>query len=133
MSRQQGMTLVELVIVIAILGLLLTLAVPRYQWFVLRAHRTKAAAALLRTATCQERLRADSGHYDTSLCLPTNDASYAFAYQEPPSDTALAFTVQAQPRGAQVRDPCGTLVLDETGARDVSPAGADAQACWASR
>ena len=129
--RNNGFSLVELVLVVAILGLLLTLAAPGYQGFVRRAHRSDAIAHLLQMAACQERLRAENGAYDTTRCLPGASRRYAFAYA--PDSPPRSYVVEARPLDAQVDDTCGTLLLLHDGARQVSAPGADAVRCWAAR
>lgn len=112
----------------ALLAVLLALAAPSYQRYVMRAHRATAIASLLRTAQCQETWRAQTGAYDPSRCLPAAQARYAFAYAD---DTgAAAWTAKAQPLAAQSGDPCGTLELAHDGSRR---AGDDEWRCWTGR
>lgn len=124
----RGFTLVELVIVVALLAVLLVLAAPSYRQFVQRAHRVEAIAQLLRVAQCQERTRARTGVYDPASCLPAALPRYAFAYR--PGTGAQAWAVLAQPQAEQSQDACGTLSLDHLGARQ---AGGDAWRCWVGR
>ena len=53
--QSQGVTLLELMIVVVIIGLLSIIAVPSYRQYSIRAHRTEAKTALIRLATNQER------------------------------------------------------------------------------
>ena len=52
--RSAGMTLIEIVLVVGLLGLLLSLAMPSYQSYLLRGHRVEAIRLLLTAAACQE-------------------------------------------------------------------------------
>lgn len=127
---RHGFTLLELIVVIAILAVLLTVALPSYRNYMVRVHRTEAVSALLELASCQERVFADHGHYDTTRCLPPDLDHYAIRL-EPSGETAsLAFTAWADPAGSQGDDPCGSLGLDQTGLRQVSANGMDAGNCW---
>jgi type IV pilus assembly protein PilE len=54
-SREQGITLIELVVVLGIVGILASLALPSYRNYVLRANRTEGRSALLALATAQEK------------------------------------------------------------------------------
>ena len=126
--NRRGFTLIELVIVVALLAILMTLATPSYRVYVMRAHRSEAIAQMLSVAQCQERTRADRGAYDLGLCLPGSLPRYQFAYQA--GSGGQGWTVRAQPRDAQATDDCGTLELSHTGARH---ADGDEWRCWAGR
>ncbi len=64
---QCGVTLIELVIVAALIAVLAAIAIPSYRSHVLRAHRTEARAALLALATAQEKFHLQCRHYATAL------------------------------------------------------------------
>ena len=64
---QQGLTLIELMIVIVVLGILVSLAYPGYQEFSARARRAEAISALLQVATNQERFYLNNQTYTTNL------------------------------------------------------------------
>ena len=128
-----GMSLIEIVIVMALVGILLSLATPNYLQFVARAHRTDAVVQLLSTAACQERIHASRGSYDTRLCLPAAGSHYQLEYDTGEKGQSQLFTVSAHPIGVQTRDRCGALSLNQSGIRGVSAAGADILRCWSSR
>ena len=128
-----GMTLIELVIVVAVVGVLLTLAIPSYQSHLLRVHRTQAVRLLLQAAMCQERLFAIDGKYDTSQCQPAiEQQNYQIAYL-PADQQANSYVATASPRGAQLADPCGTLTLDQSGVRDIAAKNVSVARCWNGR
>ncbi len=64
---QQGLTLIELMIVIVVLGILISIAYPGYQEFSARARRAEAISALLQIATNQERFYLNNQTYTTDL------------------------------------------------------------------
>ena len=133
-ERHRGVSLIELVIATGLLALLLGLAVPGYQQYVLRGHRTAAIELLLDAARCQERVYAREFRYDTTRC-PIQDPSGRYRVRVEPADTvgALAYAVIADPQGSQRSDPCGSLVLDQTGRRTVSGSAESLRRCWAGR
>jgi type IV pilus assembly protein PilE len=124
------MTLIELIIVVAVIGILLTLAAPGYRNYSLRVHRTEAIRLLLQASMCQERLIASRGNYDTSLCKPASEQQrYQLSYNSPESQ-GRSFVAMAVPIGAQRDDPCGSLLLDQSGARGVSASNISIEKCW---
>ena len=130
---RRGFGLLELVIAMGVIAVLVGLAMPIYQRYVIRAHRADAVRNLLAAAACQERLRAGNGFYDTSLCASGMDTGhYAFRIEPAGEPEALEFTVFAIPSGAAAADGCGSLSLDHAGSRGVTGPRALAD-CWGGR
>jgi type IV pilus assembly protein PilE len=67
MHAMQGITLIELMIVVVIVGLIAVIAYPNYRDFVARANRNEAKAALLRIATNQERFYLQNNSFTCDL------------------------------------------------------------------
>lgn len=133
LNTRKGMTLIELVIVVAVMGILMATAVPGYRNYTLKVHRTEAIRMLLQAAMCQERLIASRGNYDTSLCRPVSaQHRYQLTYRSPGSQ-GRSYQALAIPTGAQLADPCGSLMLDHTGARAISGADISSLKCWNGR
>ena len=132
-KMMRGVTLIEMVIVLAVMGILLGISIPGYNNYMLRVHRTEAIRMLLQASMCQERIYASSGTYDTNQCHPASEHNrYQIKYSEP--DTRKrSFVAMATPLGAQIFDPCGRLSLDNSGARRISATEISAVKCWNGR
>lgn len=130
-KQASGFTLIELMIVVAIIGILASIAYPAYQQYILRANRAEAQAILTETAQFMERYFTTNGTYKDGAILsavsPKGASGSAIKYDISFSVTpsATAFTLQAAPAGAQASDSCGTLTLSNTGAQTPTTAG-----CW---
>jgi len=127
------MTLIELLIVVAVMGILLALAIPGYRSYMLRVHRTEAIGMLLQASMCQQRIYAGQGRYDTSQCRPVSaHQRYRISYSLPDS-RARSFVAMATPQGLQLKDRCGSLSLDQNGARGISTSDISIIKCWSGR
>jgi len=71
-DRQRGVTLIELVVVMIIVGILTAIAVPSYRSYVLRSQRSDAKDALLALATQQEKHYLQCNTYATAIAGATN-------------------------------------------------------------
>jgi type IV pilus assembly protein PilE len=132
----RGWTLIELLIAMAVLSLLLTIAVPSYREALRKGRRVDAATALFKIQLDQERYRAAHRHYAEGLTALgwTDDAAatpggYYRVGLETVADTRTQFRARAVPRPDtdQIHDRCGTLVLDQDGPDLSDPAQAG---CW---
>ncbi|QFS85896.1 MULTISPECIES: type IV pilin protein [unclassified Marinobacter] len=128
--HHQGFTLIELMIVVAIIGIIAAIAYPSYQRYVLNSYRTTAAGCVIELAQAMERQFTASMRYPAALpvrgCTTESnmDDRYSFALDGDNSSTTT-FRITATPQGAQTADACGTLALSHTGQRE-----ADETGCW---
>ncbi|WP_287806557.1 type IV pilin protein [Diaphorobacter sp.] len=116
----QGFTLIELMIVVAVVGILSAIAYPSYTEYVRRGHRADARAGLLQVQQWLERAATATGTYPTSLpsaltWTADNTKRYDIAFQA--GNTTSAYVLTATPKGAQTGDKCGTYTLSNTGVR----------------
>ena len=136
----RGFTLIELMVVVAVIGFLAGIAYPSYQSSVRKARRADARSALVTTAQMMERYSTEhgatgystatlgSGSGSTVVAKATSDNSY---YQISLANlAATTFTLQAAPQGSQSADGCGTFTLDQNGVRGVSGGTLATTDCW---
>jgi len=129
-----GFTLPEMMIVCSLVAILLALAVPAYQRYLLRAYRADAITNLLATASCQERIYSTELSYDTNRCLVTGeDGKYRFRFEPPATASSTTFLVIAEPVNDVPQDICGNLSLDQSGRRGISGEEKLLRQCWAGR
>ena len=132
-SRTRGFTLTEAMIVVALLALTATLALPSYTSYVIRGNRAEAIDALLTAAACQERLYVRNNVYDANACEISSPNGY-YSISVSTSNANQSFTASATPQEGQDKDPCKTLTVDETGARTADGQGGTfAQNCWSGK
>lgn len=138
MKKNKGFTLIEMMIVVAIIGILAAVAYPSYTEYAMRGHRADARAGLLQTQLWLERAATANGVYPTELPAAltwANDNNKRYTIGFGANNTNATFTLTATPKaGAQSTDRCGTLTLSHAGARDVInlPTGSTMTAadCW---
>jgi type IV pilus assembly protein PilE len=149
MRLRRGFTLVELMIVVLVLAIIASIAVPSYRSYVLRAQRSDATSALLRIRTAQEKfflqnpqvgyttefgpaglrmmpgatttLTTENGYYNVSVTIP----------DPTPGATPQSFLITATPiaGGPQASDAkCTSFTLNSDGARGSAPS--PIATCW---
>lgn len=77
-SKQKGFTLIELMIVVVIISILATVAIPAYQSYVQRTRRSEAKGAVLQLAALQEKHFLNHNKYATSLGSPASETLIDF-------------------------------------------------------
>ena len=129
MKRIKGFTLIEMLTVLALIGLLTSLAWPSFQGFQQRAQRTLAKVALLKAAHWMERTASSQGRYPSVMpegVWQSPDMRYRLELQ----NLDAAFVLMAVPTGGQSADACATLTLNQAGERGVQGATLPAGVCW---
>lgn len=130
---QSGLSLIEVLIVVALVGMLAGIAYPSYSEMVRKAARTDIAGILYESAQYLEQHHSRTGRYldsDTSIVpLPDGNAHYSLHAQRE-ADRFLLSAVR-RPGGAMALDACGDFELDHRGVRGNPGGGAEAgKGCW---
>ena len=131
--RERGFTLIEVMIVLAIVAILAAVAFPSYQETMIKNRRADGKIALTEAAARLERFFTENNNYGTTLDniggssgkLDSEEGYYSLSMANPCGNTSC-FTLTATPQGAQTKDTkCGNLTLTHTGVP-----GGGASDCW---
>lgn len=128
-KKTLGFTLMELMITVAIIGILAGIAYPSYTEFVLRSNRSEAQRELMRYASLQEQVFVDTRAYasdmkglgESTATIRTESKNYLIRVL---NQTTTTFTLRAIAKNNQVNDTgCVRLNINHLGTK--TPAS-----CW---
>lgn len=139
-NKQKGFTLIELMIVVAIIAILAGVAYPSYQEFVKRSRRVEGQTLLSDAAARLERWRAQNGSYMAAytptdiakLKLPYGSKSEHGYYALKISGDLTSYTLTAERASLQTSDSkCGDFTLDSAGSKGmVAGTPGTVADCW---
>lgn len=140
--KNQGFSLIELMVAVAIVAILAGVAYPGYKEQVSKGRRSDAQAVLAEASQFMERWYSQKNRYgsaastsvvvETAL-LPSNlrktprDGGTTY-YQISVETTDTSYTLKATAKGSMASDKCGNFSLTHTGEKKVSTNATD---CWA--
>jgi type IV pilus assembly protein PilE len=152
-NQHRGFTLIELMITVAIIGLLASVALPSYSSYIARARRADARTQLLQAAQFMQRFYAANDSYssdragnDVISAMPANlkkspsdgtavyqlNTSISTAGNYTATVTVSAYTLTMAPisGGVAASDACGMFTITSTGVRGVASATKTRDECW---
>ena len=143
-ARMRGVTLIELLIVIVVIGILSSMAVGSYRRYMLRSNRTDGTATLLRVQIAEEKFYVQNSIYTTSfgtdgLNMTTGTSVASLSSPNGYFTLSIAartgftlsnsYVATAAAANGQTQDTqCASLTMDDTGTKGSSPAAIST--CW---
>jgi type IV pilus assembly protein PilE len=143
-KRQSGVTLIELMTVVIIVGILASIAVPSYRSYLLRSQRTDARTALLRIQSAQEKYLVQNGKYTEDLEKKPSEGGlglytvseqgmYDLSVKFDADGNGYTATATAKTDKGQKDDKtCRTFTINAAGARTAKDTGSNDKTaeCW---
>jgi type IV pilus assembly protein PilE len=136
--RQRGVTLMELMVVMVVVGILAAIAIPSYRQYVIRATRTDAKTELLGLASRLERCFTRTFNYTRMDDVPNACVTVPYTMTEGTytitgNIAAATFTLTATPQAGQADDAlCGAFTINQLGQQGITGTGT-AVGCWGGR
>ncbi len=133
--RGKGFTLIEMMIVVAIIAIIAAIAYPSYRDSVMRSNRSEGRALVIDLAQQLERCMTMYGSYNSADCNIANaskhDSSHGF-YTVTVTSDETTYSLSAAVKGGQSDDKdCASLVYNNIGQKSAKTStGTDTTKCW---
>jgi type IV pilus assembly protein PilE len=126
-QRQAGFTLIELMITVAIIGIIASIALPSYNSYIARAKRAEARSEILKAEAWLERYYTENNRYSsTAAATTTNPTAFASNFGAVPATstayynitlavTSTGYTLTATRAGSMASDACGNYTKTNSG------------------
>ncbi|MFO7593603.1 MAG: type IV pilin protein [Pseudomonadota bacterium] len=138
-AKEQGFTLIELMMVVVILGILTAIALPQFTDYKMKSRRSEATSTLMQIAAQQEQFFMDNRSYTGNFTqlgytaagsVTTDNGYYSITISAAP---VYSYTLTATPQGAQAGDTdCASFTLTNEGTKGAldSSNNTATGACW---
>lgn len=144
--RHHGFSLIELMIVVAIVAVLAAIAIPQYRKQIQKSNRTTAKSALLDLARREETYYSTNNSYTLNLTslgyanitnntvqVPNStNPLYTIGFSAPAASgsSATTYTATATTTGGQTGDSCGNYSVDYLGNQQATGTATGGTTCW---
>lgn len=135
----RGFTLIELMITVAIVGILAAIAFPAYTAYIARGRRAEVRAEVLKAEGWMERFYSENNRYANNVANNAN-TGFTAKFSSVPSTgaanysitlvvTTASYTITAAPLNSMASDACGSYVKTNVGSLTTPSATLDASKC----
>jgi len=119
-SKNFGFTLIELMLTLAIIGILLAIALPSYNEYIIEANRTAAQAEMMDIANVEEQYLLANRSYGDTTAIGYNlstEVAQNYTHSIVVGTAPLSYIITFAPIDNSIQDGDGNLTLDNTGAK----------------
>lgn len=132
--RTHGFTLIEMMVTVAIVGILAAVGYPSYLEHLAKGRRADGRAALVDLAQRMERYYTERSTYATATLgnsgIYPSTSPQGYYTLSITAKSATAFSIEATPTGSQLHDACGSLGYNQAGDKSTSGGTLPTSACW---
>ena len=126
----RGFTLIEIMIVIAIIGIVITIGYPSLTEYMKKGRRAEIAGLLSEQAQILERHYSKNNRYTDATGLSSGNDFYTINLV--PTDQSFILTAVRRSGSSMATDKCGDFTINNTGVRSMlnATAGLTTKDCW---